>query len=211
MTMKLTLSLVACLFLNHHFSSAQKPQNLAREAVYQEAEHFHSQTSDDVRKWVVVDKNSNEKAAQEAGGLAYLHCQPDTRTTHDDKLIKGTNFSDKPGQMAVLTYSVRFKKPGRYYVWVRAYSTGSEDNGVHVGLNGTWPESGQRMQWCQGKNKWTWSGSQRTAEVHCGVPHLIYLDIPKAGKQEVTFSMREDGFRMDAFLLTLDREYDPNH
>ncbi len=159
---------------------------------------------------MVIDKTSTEKAVQSAGGNAYVHCVPDTRVTHDDKLIKGTNFSDKAGQIAVLTYSMKFKKPGRYYVWVKAYSTGSEDNGVHVGLNGAWPESGQRMQWCEGKNKWTWSGSQRTVEVHCGVPHLIYLDISKAGKHDVTFSMREDGFKMDAFLLTMDREYTPN-
>jgi hypothetical protein len=159
---------------------------------------------------VVVDKSSGEKAAEEAGGNAYLQCLPDTRVTREDKMMKGTNFSDVPGKLAVLTYPMKFKKPGRYYVWVRAYSTGSEDNGVHVGLNGTWPESGQRMQWCNGKNKWTWSGSQRTVEVHCGVPHLIYLDIPKAEKHDIQFSMREDGIKMDAFLLTMDREYNPN-
>jgi hypothetical protein len=207
--MKTKMILVACFSLSCLCCVAQEPQNAPRGAVYQEAESFRSQTSDEVRKWVVIDKNSTEKAVQQAGGNAYVHCLPDTRVTHDDKLIKGTNFSDKAGQMAVLTYPIKFKKPGRYYVWVRAYSTGSEDNGVHVGLNGTWPESGQRVQWCEGKNKWTWSGSQRTVEVHCGVPHLIYLDVPKAGTHDVQFSMREDGFRMDAFLLTLDREYVP--
>jgi hypothetical protein len=200
-TLLLALVSVACL--------AQKPKDMPKGAMYQEAEKFRSQTSDDVRKWVVVANNSNEKAALEAEGQTYLHCVPDTRTTHDDKLIKGTNFSDKPGQMAVLTYPVKFKKPGRYYVWVKAYSTGSEDNGIHAGLNNTWPESGQRIQWCEGKNKWTWSNSQRTVEVHCGVPHLIYLDVPEAGTHDVQFSMREDGFRMDAFLLTMDREYMP--
>lgn len=188
---------------------AQKPKNLPPDVIYQEAESFEKQTKDDVRKWVVLDKGK-DTMAQQAGGKAYLHCVPDTRVTHDDKLIKGTNFSDAPGQLAVLTYPVKFIKPGRYYVWVKAYSTGSEDNGIHTGLNGSWPESGQRMQWCEGKNQWTWSGSQRTVEVHCGVPHLIFLDIPKAGKHNITFSMREDGFRMDAFLLTMDREYVPN-
>ena len=205
-----TRVILACLSLSCLCCVAQVPQNAPRGAVYQEAESFRSQTSDEVRKWVVVDKKSTEKAVPQAGGHAYVHCLPDTRVTRDDKLTKGTNFSDKAGQMAVLTYPIKYKKPGRYYVWVRAYSTGSEDNGVHVGLNGTWPESGQRVQWCEGKNKWTWSGSQRTVEVHCGVPHLIYLDIPKAGKHDITFSMREDGFRMDAFLLTMDREYVPN-
>ncbi|HEV7350279.1 hypothetical protein [Telluribacter sp.] len=192
----------------------QAPAAMPADAVYQEAESFKQQTSDGVRKWQVKDTRSDDPAvvaiARQAGGGTYLHCLPDTRTTHDDKLTNGINFSNKPGEMAVLSYKVQFKKPGRYYLWVKAYSTGSEDNGVHAGLNGTWPESGQRLQWCEGKNKWTWSNRQRTQEVHCGVPYLIYLDVPTAGEHEVLFSMREDGFRMDSFLLTLDKEYVPN-
>lgn len=207
--MRVVLIIICLAAVSHPPCLAQKPHNMPRGVIYQEAEKFLTQTADEVRKWVVVDKNSSDNATQRAGGSAYIHCVPDTRITRDNKLIKGTNFSDKPGQLAILTYPVKFKKAGRYYVWVRAYSTGSEDNGIHVGYDTTWPESGQRMQWCEGKNKWTWSGSQRTVEVHCGVPHLIYLDIPKAGKHTITFSMREDGFRMDAFLLTMDREYVP--
>ncbi|GAK98027.1 hypothetical protein JCM19294_1649 [Nonlabens tegetincola] len=104
---------------------------------------------------------------------------------------------------------MRFNNPGRYYVWVRAYSTGSEDNGIHVGLDGEWPEYGKRMQWCKGKNKWTWESKQRTKEEHCGVPHQIYLDIEKAGTHDIQFSMREDGFKFDKFILTKDRNYTP--
>ena len=64
---------------------------------------------------------------------------PDTRVTHDDELVKGENFSDVPGVIATVYYRVKFNTPGRYYVWVRAMSTGSEDNGLHVGLNNEWP------------------------------------------------------------------------
>src|SRR5690606_5112799 len=134
---------------------------------------------------------------------------PDTRTTHDDELIHGRNFTNEPGTMAVLAYDVEITTPGRYYVWVRAYSTGTEDNGIHVGLDGDWPESGRRMQRCEGKNAWTWASKQRTEQEHCGVPGLIYLDIDKAGKHTVTFSMREDGFEMDAWELALDPDYRP--
>ena len=38
---------------------------------------------------------------------------------------------------------------------------GSEDNGVHVGLDGRWPESGQRWQTVQ-KQQWAWDCKQRT-------------------------------------------------
>lgn len=104
--------------------------------------------------------------------------------------------------MAILHYRIYINNPGRYYVWVRAYSTGTEDNGIHVGINGEWPESGQRLQWCEGKNDWTWESKQRTQEQHCGVPELIYLDIPEAGLHDIQFSMREDGFEFDKFVLT---------
>jgi hypothetical protein len=102
-----------------------------------------------------------------------------------------------------------FNTPGRYYVWVKAYSTGTEDNGVHVGLNGGWPDSGQRMQWCEGKHTWHWESKQRTPQQHCGVPHLIYLDIDKSGVHEIQFSMREDGFEMDMWLMTTDMNFNP--
>ncbi|MGS0527613.1 hypothetical protein ACU8V7_22970 [Zobellia nedashkovskayae] len=117
----------------------------------------------------------------------------------------------KHGKMGILHYKVNFSEAGRYYVWVRAYSTGTEDNGVHVGVDGTWPESGQRMQWCDGKDSWTWGNSQRTEERHCGIPGFIYIDIDKAGEHDIQFSMREDGFEMDQFIFTKDTSYHPEN
>lgn len=182
-----------------------------------EAEAFVSQHNDDVRKWHVVSSESQPSVEpdgdpphyQSASGKAYLEILPDTRRTHDDKLIQGENFINTPGAMAILTYLVQIQTPGRYYVWVSAYSTGTEDNGIHVGLNGEWPASGARMQWCEGKNGWRWESKQRTREVHCGEPYKIYLDIEEPGVHEIHFSMREDGFEFDQWLLTLDREFNP--
>jgi len=174
--------------------------------IHVEAEAFDRQRLDAVRKWVRV--SSGPHAAGALGG-AYVEVQPDTRTTHDDKLIHGENFTNEPGTMAVLEYNIEISTPGRYFVWVRSYSTGTEDNGIHVGLDGHWPESGRRMQWCEGKNVWTWASKQRTAEEHCGVPGLIWLDVEKPGRHTVMFSMREDGFEMDAWELALDPAYRP--
>ncbi len=174
-----------------------------------EAEHFNSQSAADVRKWHIVDNQFSgdyqgflDNYATSASGGKYLMLLPDTRVTHADKLIKGENFSNEPGKLAILDYPVYFENPGKYYVWVNAYSTGTEDNGVHVGLNGQWPESGARMQWCQGKNQWTWDSKQRTDEQHCGVERQIYLEIPNKGLHTISFSMREDGFRFDRFALS---------
>ncbi len=184
-----------------------------------EAESFTAQRDDDVRRWHVIpakdgspavaEADQRKQAAEGASNGAYIRLLPDTRVTHADKLIRGENFSPEAGKMAVISYPVEFKAPGRYYVWVRAFSTGSEDNGIHVGIDGQWPEHGQRMQWCQGKNTWRWQCAQRTEKQHCGVPMEIYLDIDEAGKKMVEFSMREDGFTMDQFLLTTDKSFRP--
>ena len=181
-----------------------------------EAEHFFKQTLSDVRSWhlthskqtPVIEPDGDPSHVAGASGGAYLEILPDTRRTHGDKLIRGTNFSPQPGKMAVLHYKVQINNPGRYYVWVRAYSTGSEDNGLHVGLNGNWPATGQRLQWCQGKKSWRWESKQRTEAQHCGEPHKIYLDIEKAGEHIISFSMREDGFEFDKWLMTREREFE---
>ena len=174
-----------------------------------EAEHYYDHTKSDTRKWYGINQHHKNKLvdpdeshADSASGGQYLECLPDTRTTHDDKLIVSENFSNKAGELAILHYKVKINNPGKYYVWVRAYSTGTEDNGIHVGVNGNWPESGQRLQWCEGKNQWTWESKQRTEEVHCGVAELIYLEIKEAGVHDIQFSMREDGFEFDKFVLS---------
>jgi hypothetical protein len=177
-----------------------------------EAENFFQQTCDEIRKWYVFDKNTttdlqdvDDNHSATASGIKYIEILPDTRTSREDKLIHDENFSNVPGKMAIISYKVNIENPGRYYVWARIFSTGAEDNGIHVGLNGKWPESGQRMQWCEGKNEWTWASRQRTDSVHCGEERLIYLDFSKAGEHIVSFSMREDGFEIDKFILS--KEY----
>ncbi len=180
-----------------------------------EAEHFFKQTASDVRAFYLTTSKQTPTLKPDgdpshiagASGGAYLEILPDTRRTHGDKLIRGTNFAPDAGKMAVLHYKVHISAPGRYYVWVRAYSTGSEDNGLHVGIDGTWPASGQRLQWCQGKNTWRWDSKQRTAAQHCGEAGKIYLDIEKAGEHTIHFSMREDGFEFDKWLMTSDSQF----
>jgi len=175
-----------------------------------EAEQFDSQTADSVRRWYVFTEKTtpsvlpdgDESHAASASGKAYVEILPDTRRTHSDSLMRGQNFSDKAGDVAVLTYKIWFADTGKYYVWVRAYSTGSEDNGLHVGIDNQWVESGKRLQWCNGKNAWTWESKQRTQKNHCGEPERIFLQVDKEGWHTIHFSMREDGFEFDKFVLS---------
>jgi len=149
-----------------------------------EAEFFYKQSQSEIRQWYISssgklpDVTPNPDPEHIAGSSynAYIEVLPDTRVTDKDKLIVGENFSNEPGKMAVVHYKIKINNPGRYYVWVRAYSSGAEDNGLHVGFNDTWPDHGQRMQWCESKNEWTWASKQRTDKTHCGEPKEIYLD-----------------------------------
>lgn len=180
-----------------------------------EAEDFHyNSNNESPRKWYV---QSNENHApfehatnhsSSASGNAYIEALPDTRATHKDKLVQGENFYPMPGTAGVVSYKIKINNPGTYYVWVRAYSSGPEDNGLHVGVDGTWPESGQRIQLCQGKHQWTWSSAQRVPENHCGYPQTITLTFEE-GEHIVSFSMREDGFELDKWMLVKDKNYIP--
>lgn len=217
MTMHAPVILIAIHFIFLGFGLLQAQTNLIFEEVdglvAVEAEHFSRQTKTDKRMWYLSDANTTlsdneENFSATASGNAYMEILPDTRRTHSDLLIHDDNFSNTPGIMAIMEYQVYFSNPGRYYVWVRTYSTGSEDNGIHVGINGTWPSSGQRMQWCEGKHSWRWESSQRTDEFHCGVPGLIYLDVPEIGMHTIAFSMREDGFRFDKWIMTNDPDFE---
>ncbi|MDO6693317.1 hypothetical protein Q4574_08475 [Aliiglaciecola sp. 3_MG-2023] len=182
-----------------------------------EAENFATQHLDNARRWIIFSKNTPHHNYPDADRAHYLDASngryieilPDTRSNHHETLIINENFSNNAGAMAVLSYPAYFQTPGKYYVWARAFSTGSEDNGVHIGINGQWPTSSQRLQFCQGKHKWTWSSAQRVSGNHCGTPNTIVIDIPHKGVHNLMVSMREDGFELDKLLLTQDASYQP--
>jgi hypothetical protein len=181
-----------------------------------EAEHFFEQTKSDVRAWYLtahdkspaVEPDGDEPHVAEACGGAYVELLPDTRRTHDDKLIQGENFSNEPGKMAILSYKVHFNTPGTYWLWARAFTTTSEDNGLHFGLDGDWPATAQRWQTVT-RGRWHWESRQRTEKVHTGEPGILTLEIKEPGQHTVQVSMREDGIELDRILLVNRRDYRP--
>jgi hypothetical protein len=179
-----------------------------------EAEDFHYKNNNSTkRNWVVRfldDKVKKDNYSKTAKDNSYIEAMPDTRVTHDDTLIIGENFFPIAGTGGIISYKIKINNPGKYYVWAKAFSSGTEDNGVHIGFNEKWQESGARMQWCDGKNKWTWSSAQRMPDNHCGKPQTIYLNFDKPGEYVLSFSMREDGFKMDRIILTKNSIFSPN-
>jgi hypothetical protein len=181
----------------------------ANGVVCAEAEHFCAQKLTKKRGWFLLTTRHQPRLRPDgdpphvkgAAGGAYLEILPDTRRTHGDRLIKGENFSDEPGKLAVLHYNVHFSTPGRYTVWARVYSTTTEDNSLHVGIDGTWPASGRRLEW-PANNRWAWSCTQRTAGRRDRRKHEVYLDVDNPGLHVIAFSMREDGIEFDKWMMT---------
>lgn len=178
-----------------------------------EAEHYARQSHDALRKWHLTTKGLTPQVASDgdgnhaatASGGAYLEVLPDTRRNHSEPLMQNENFSEDPGRLAVLYYPVYINTPGRYYVWARTCPTGSEDNGLHVGIDGKWPGSGTRMQWIGKNSAWHWDSKQRTEKVHTGVKYRVFLDVKEPGYHTIMFSMREDGLEMDKWLMSTNK------
>jgi len=214
---KKNFALALCYGIWPHAVGAQTIYEEKNGLVAVEAEHFSQQKKDAVRAWYhtsmtedpTVEPDPDPNHASSASGMAYLEILPDTRITSNDPLQPGINYTNNGGEMAVLEYQVFFNTPGKYYVWVRAFSLGTDDNGLHVGIDGGWPASGLRIQWCEGKNKWKWESKQRTTAVHCGEPYFIFLNVATSGVHTITFSMREDGFEFDKWLMTTDKDLVP--
>jgi hypothetical protein len=154
-----------------------------------------------------LENDPDGNHSDQASGSKYLELLPDIRVTHDDPMGPPTAYWGQAGTGPDADYVVNFPEAGRYYVHARAYSTGTEDNGIHFGINGTWPVSSRKMQFCSaGKRAWWWSSAQRDAGGNgaCGTEKTIWLDIEEPGEHTVSISAREDGFELDRFVLLKD-------
>jgi hypothetical protein len=180
-----------------------------------EAENYHSKANTTHRNWYIFPTSSSPTPdpdpahTADTGGGKYVEILSDTRVTHDDPLQLGINLWETGNNAPRMEYRVKISSAGRYYVWGRSFSTGTEDNGVHVGVNNTWPASGQALQWCDGKRTWYWSSNRRLPDNHCGVRNGTYLEL-SAGEQTIMVAQREDGFELDRIILTKNSSYTPS-
>jgi len=167
-------------------------------------------------RWVLTDASTGQLPIEEdpdgnhsdtASGGVYFEILPDIRVTHEDPMSPPVAYWGQSGQGPQMTWSVNVPEPGRYYVHGRAFSTGTEDNGLHVGIDNSWPASGRMMQFCTANlRRWAWSSAQRDAGGvgSCGIQKSLYLDIDTAGPHTIKVSGREDGFELDKIVLIKD-------
>lgn len=157
----------------------------------------------------------------EAIGGTYVEALPDRRRDDSEPGTGGLGVVNEPNDAATLLYRVTFETPGRYYVWGHARGQGPAANGIHVGIDGTWPTndlvdpSSMRMQFPSG---WVWTQDRRGGTQHTGVSGTdtvserdanIWLQIDEPGVHIIAFGMREDGLEFDKFVMTLDPDFVP--
>jgi len=169
---------------------------------------------DDTRsdRWVLTDSGTPSQEidpdpnhSDGASGGAYIELLPDHRVTHDDPLNDPVAIWNR-GAGPQAHYTMDFPEAGRYYVHIRAFSTGTEDNGIHVGLNGQFPLSGAQMQWCTAGAGWQWRSRQRNSggAGPCGVRKTVWVTVEEPGENTFMISAREDGFEADSIMLIKD-------
>ncbi len=185
---------------------------VARETggfVVVEAEHFFAQTHTEKRAWHITDAATTPSVGRDidppnfatASGGASIEVLPDEGNDGTPP-VPGLSIANEPGAMAVVSWRVHFKTAGRYYIWSRAFGTDGDDNTLHYGIDGTWPDSSARSHTFGGK-KWQWANRHRQ---HKG---KLFFDITTPGVHVITASMREDGCELDQFVLTTDENWSP--
>ncbi len=157
----------------------------------------------------------------EAIGSAYVEALPDRRRDDSEPGTGNLGVVNNQENAPTLHYRVLFTQTGRYYVWGHARGQGPAANGIHLGIDGTWPDndlidpSSMRMQF---PNGWVWTQNRRGGSQHTGVSGTdevsqrdanIWLDIESPGVHDIMWGMREDGLEWDKFVMVLDPEFEP--
>ena len=155
----------------------------------------------------------------DASNNAYVEALPDRRRDDSEAQTGNLGVTDQPQRGPILHYSVNFTTPGRYYAWARARGQGPAANGLHIGIDGDWPDNttvnneNSGMRW-QFRNGWEWTQNRRGARTHTGGvsggrDSNVWIEVSTAGVHDVTIGMREDGLEFDKLVLARDAGFEP--
>jgi PKD repeat protein len=93
-----------------------------------------------------------------------------------------------------VAYDIIFSTTGTYQFWVRRYAPNYGGNSAYYGLNGNY--IGQADNQNSNAGEWAWK-------------KVGTVSVSSAGAARLNFRMREDGYAVDRFLLTLNTGYTP--
>jgi hypothetical protein len=163
-----------------------------------EAENHNQITGRNGKHWTLRTANLQYV------GNGLMRAEPDAGTPSDaaDGSLINTGYAAASPEMQ---YRVQFSTPGTYYVWLRAIPDNDASNSVHVGLNGQEVATADRIStttYSDLGRSWTWFQGTLDGPV-------ATLSVPSAGTHTVNVWMREDGLRLDRFLLTTSSTYVP--
>ncbi len=114
-------------------------------------------------------------------------------------------LSESGADAPMMSYFVRFDRPGTHYVWVRGWGGDKEGEGrgdsLYVGLNGALVPEGGELEGFP-TVAWHWSRGM-------GGGAVATLDVPSAGVHALNMWMREDGLAVDKIVVTSDPAFVP--
>ncbi len=177
--------------------SASGPQNM----VVIEAENFSANfSSSGAPSWVF------DNSFLGFSGTGYMVALPDSGFN----VGNGPNF----GPLVYLEYSIDFPVAGNYFFWVRGGtgdSTGG-GNSLHISLDGAAPNANENNRVGDNINDWggtcpagalSWGWVYKSAVTGAG----SYVTVPSPGIHTLRITMREDGLKLDQFVLTTDPNF----
>ena len=104
-----------------------------------------------------------------------------------------------------LDYDLKFSVTGTYYVWVRmaAGPDGIYDDSFHIGLDGSPPVTlnPNSTDYNNGNQNWSW------VKAAGSTAFKVVINTP--GSHTLNLWMREDGVRVDKFVMTTNASYTP--
>jgi len=113
-----------------------------------------------------------------ASGGSYLEVLPDRRVTPDDTDSGG--LFNEPGKGPLVHYYVALPVAGTYYLWIRGFSTGSEDETAFFTIDTDW-DSAKLVSLCSDVDEWQWASHEREGRPSCGMIGEVRFEISSAG------------------------------
>lgn len=152
-----------------------------------EAEHAHAIIARDGHTWI------ERGAVSGFAGGGYLAVEPDNGRAY----TSGYTTASPEAR-----FVVDFATTGTFYLWVRLHVDSGSDDSLHAGLDGAAQSSADKVR-ADSYGAWGWSNATMDRAV-------ATLSVTTKGVHTINFWAREDGLRLDRFLLTRDAGFVPS-